>query len=877
MKYYCESNYQWCHSDPSRSKSRGNVFSIRKALGLLAALCLVTPRLWAGGSGLNVLVVVNQASSNSAQLGNYYCEQRQVPPQNYLRIYWTNSTITWAVSDFTNVLLNPLLAMLAANQLTNQIDYVVLSMDIPYHVTAPGSAAQNSTTSSLFYGFKFDPNPPCSLAPGSDSLYAGSESIFRLTPPISPASNSFLTLMITGTNLAGAKMVVDQGVVSDGTFPTQTVYLAKSTDAARNVRFYLFDNAIFNTRLRGNYSMVRTNLDAVADMGPLLGCQSGLYNFVVTGDDFAPGSMADNLDSFGGLILEPNGELNVLSFLQAGAVGTYGTVDEPCNYLQKFPIPQDYFWQARGFSLAECYYMSVTNPYQGLTLGEPLAAPFAQPGVGAWLIPGANALLSGTTNLTVQFAASDALHPLQQLDLFIDGTLAQTLTNIAPAAGNKLYITINGYTTNYTVPTGATILSVVSNLVSTLNDSTYSNATLASAIAFGDRVELHSMNLTKPGSQVSLSVSNSPGTGSALTTFAAASRAGFLDTVAYGIQSYEIENTATNVPVGDYLQLSVTKTNGTVVNVAVTNTVSGTSFDTLVAALVNAINTNALLQTPDGLTAQDYTDIGAPVYTFDLLPNTPGWNAAEIQATLTASAIFAFFPVGQQTLEANLGDLQPRNHLYITAGATNLAMTFAFNTTTQANGFHELTAVAYEGSHVRTQTRATQRVQIQNRTLSATLTTLYGGSNTLVSATLQFSVAANASGLIQLFSTGGLLASATNQSSAVFSIPGTNLDLGLHPIYAVVTTPDGQQYRTQTQWIRLIDTPDAPFRLSIAYPPPTLSWPATAGRTYDILSATNPRSPFQFIAVLTASNSPAQWVDTNRPAHQKYYHVQSAD
>ena len=72
--------------------------------------------------------------------------------------------------------------------------------------------------------------------------------------------------------------------------------------------------------------------------------------------------------------------------------------------------------------MAECYYQSVTNPYQGLLLGEPLAAPFAQPASGSWSNLPANALLSGTTNLSLQFNAADANHPVQQVDLFVDGT-----------------------------------------------------------------------------------------------------------------------------------------------------------------------------------------------------------------------------------------------------------------------------------------------------------------------------------------------------------------------------------------------------------------------------------------------------------------------
>src|SRR5262249_36114039 len=149
-------------------------------------------------------------------------------------------------------------SMLSARQLTNQIDFIVLSMDIPYRVD---DTTPNSTTSSLFYGFKPDSNPPCSMAPGSTNLYAGTEGIFRLTPPIGASSNSWLVTMITSSNLAQAKQVVENGVLGDSTFPTNTVYLAKSTDTARNVRFLTFDNPIFNTRLRGNYSIQPTNAD----------------------------------------------------------------------------------------------------------------------------------------------------------------------------------------------------------------------------------------------------------------------------------------------------------------------------------------------------------------------------------------------------------------------------------------------------------------------------------------------------------------------------------------------------------------------------------------------------------------------------------------
>lgn len=123
---------------------------------ILAGLLVLCPFFaLAGGSGLNVLVVVNPNSPNSLALGNYYCERRQIPPQNVLRLQnWTGGNLAWSRGEFNRALLEPLLKALSTRGLVQQIDFVLLSMDIPYVVTEAGSV--NSTTSVLFYGFKPD-------------------------------------------------------------------------------------------------------------------------------------------------------------------------------------------------------------------------------------------------------------------------------------------------------------------------------------------------------------------------------------------------------------------------------------------------------------------------------------------------------------------------------------------------------------------------------------------------------------------------------------------------------------------------------------------------------------------------------------------------
>ena len=132
-------------------------------------------------------------------------------------------------------------------------------------------------------------------------------------------------------------------------------------------------------------------------------------------------------------------------------------------------------------------------------------------------------------------------------------------------------------------------------------------------------------------------------------------------------------------------------------------------------------------------------------------------------------------------------------------------MTFPLDTTTLADGYHELTAVAYEGSNVRTETAVTAPVVVQNSSLSATLTLLDLTNQAPAQGTYHIQVAANTNtvSLITLFSTGGALGMATNVPTAIFQVNGTNLWDGLHPFYALVETSDGLQYRTGTSWIQL--------------------------------------------------------------------------
>jgi uncharacterized protein (TIGR03790 family) len=761
----------------------------------------------AGGSGLNTLVIVNGNSSNSCELANYFCERRQVPPENVVRISWPGGNISWTTDEFQTNLFAPLLAALSARGLSNQIDYVVLSMDIPFQ-TINGTFV-DSTTAALFYGFQTQ---------STISGYAGSEMIFRFAKPVSSSGSSFLATMITSDSLAAAKQLVDQGVLSDGTFPTNPVVLAKSSDSMRNVRYTAYDHALFNTRVHGNYWMVRTNSDSPAGQTNLLGYQTGLAGFTVSPATFVPGAIADSMTSFGGIIFGPNGQTSLLAFINAGAAGSYGTVTEPYIDNQKFPDPQVYFYQARGFTLAECYYQSLADPYQGLILGEPLAAPFASTGSGQWLGVSSNAVLSSITSLSLHFTAANQEHPLRQVDLFVDGKFSQTLTNVPSLPGNVLGLKLLNSLVTCTVPTNATLASIASQLAAQINLPINTNATGVSATAHGDRIELLAANTNRPAPPSSVRklanqgntnsiplpslVTNSPGTAPALTTFLVASRNAFLPSPISAMKSFTLTGT---IAVGAWVQAKVTKASGSVVTISATNQSASATSLTLAAQMVQAINTSPVLQDLDGISAENPIAVWSNISSIELRVRGAGIRGAKTKVKLTASTGLTVNPATELPFDENLSDLRPLNHVYVQTGVTNLNLTFPLDTSALPDGFHQLTAVAYEGTHVRTQTRVSLPIRIQNTSLSATLNLLDLPNPSPVSGAYHIQVTASTNNVsaITLYSTGGQLNTISNQSTATFTVNGSDLGAGLHPFYALIEALDGSQYRTDTQWVRL--------------------------------------------------------------------------
>jgi len=737
---------------------------------------------------------------------------------------------------------------------------------------------------------------------------------------------------------------------------------------------------------------------------------------------FVPGAMADSVTSWGGIIFGYNDQTSLLTFITNGASGSYGSVNETAPIPDKFPNPQNYFYQARGFSIAESYYQSLAAPFQGLTVAEPLAAPCRRLGSAKWFSVGSNAPLSGIRVLSLHASAADVSRPLHQLDLFVDGKFFRTLTNLPPLPGNTLTVSLNGYPITSTNPPNSSLASIASNLASSLNAPSVTNITKVVALPVGDRVELHSistnvlfepffytdpappnafrlyrvavlrpsnlpilsssgfradgafqLHLENPAStpltilastnlfdwtplftnlnpgpldfidtsasrfrerfyriagtivdprpklstsgldpfgafklhveapsstpyvlqassgllqwtslttnlaggtldfldasapvfprrfyraallppppppqprvslvgqtsagnliridnatqpyvlqvssdlfhwtsiftnptpgQLKTVVQAAPGTAPALSTFITAARESFLSSSANSYRGWSMNG---SIQIGSWLQITVTKTNGIRVSLAVTNQIFGGTVSNLTSQLATLINSTPALQSPDGLSVQDLGPGSFQSTTFNLVARSAGLDGAAIKVLFTGSSSIYKSPAKENALDQNLFDLQPRNHLYVSAGAPTIARTFNFDTTALSDGYHELTAVAYEGTHVHTQTRATLPVTVSNSPWSGTLTLLDLGPTNSVSGSYHVQVSANTNNItaIRLFSTGGLLHTVTNQSSAIFSVDASYLGAGLHPFYGIIETASGSSFLTAPAYVR---------------------------------------------------------------------------
>ena len=305
----------------------------------------------------HVGVIVNDNDPLSREIAAYYMEKRGIPPENLLHVQLTPGRSVMNPERFGPVL------DAVQSQSPASVQVYALAWTLPYRVGCM------SITTAFAAGFD---EAWCAKGCKATRMNAYYDSDSR-----QPFTELGLrpAMMLAGETLDEVRALIDRGVAADGTRPHGSGYLLSTKDRARNVRARFYPGIVM---------MQSDRFDLKVIQGNTLRHRPGVM-FYFTGlarvdgietNRYRPGAIADHLTSAGGK-LSGSGQMSSLEWLRAGATGSYGTVVEPCAFVQKFPRPDIVINRyLNGETLIEAYWKSVAWPGQGVFIGEPLAAPF---------------------------------------------------------------------------------------------------------------------------------------------------------------------------------------------------------------------------------------------------------------------------------------------------------------------------------------------------------------------------------------------------------------------------------------------------------------------------------------------------------------------
>lgn len=326
------------------------------------------PRVYGRLGAKDIGLVINQDDPYSVQVGEYYARARRIPDNQILRVSLpVKGTLSPAEFAKFSARVDEFYGA--------RVQGLALAWKQPFAVDC------NSITGALALGFDGRFCSEECKRPGHNSklsTYFGSVS----TAPYKD-HHMRLSMLLAANDVEGAKALIDRGVRSDGTLglkgaPPVDVHYVTTSDSVRSVRQHWFPPAGPEPKVGINVILDQT--DALRNVDRVLLYMTG--RATVEGLDtvgFVPGALADHLTSFGGKLDDPYGQMSVLSWIEAGATASYGSVSEPCSYPQKFPHPQAVLlFYLQGATALEAYWKSVMWPRQGLFVGEPLAAPYGR-------------------------------------------------------------------------------------------------------------------------------------------------------------------------------------------------------------------------------------------------------------------------------------------------------------------------------------------------------------------------------------------------------------------------------------------------------------------------------------------------------------------
>jgi uncharacterized protein (TIGR03790 family) len=352
----------------------------------------------------NVLVVVNGASADSVQIGEYYATKRGIPKDQILRLTDLPPDPPDGIDRpiFDRAISAPIAVWLGRHQAQDRILFIVLTKGIPLRINGgsePSSAASVDSELSVLYlrmtGAKVE-----TAGPLPNPYFLGDRPISEAKPFTREAYSLYLVTRLDGFTVKDVLGLIDRGSAPsrDGRFILDERFAF--TDAG-NAWLRQAAQRLKAMGLPDDRVLLDESPKVVTDQVDVLGYYSWGSNDPAIhqrhfGLTFKPGAIGGMFVSTDGRTFrEPPSDWTVANLsntatwfagspqslagdlIRDGITGVAGHVTEPLlgNTIRPHILFPAY---VAGFSLAEAFYLAMPSvSWMTVVVGDPLCAPFA--------------------------------------------------------------------------------------------------------------------------------------------------------------------------------------------------------------------------------------------------------------------------------------------------------------------------------------------------------------------------------------------------------------------------------------------------------------------------------------------------------------------
>jgi uncharacterized protein (TIGR03790 family) len=351
----------------------------------------------------NVAVVINDASPDSKQVGEYYVKARNIPADNVIRIQASTDDAIQPAAFLASI-QQPIAAALTRGNLQDRILYIVLTTDVPLRII--GTGGQDGTVASvdseltLLYRRMTGRTVP-TRGRVDNPYFLGSRPVSEARQFSHREHDIYLVSRIDAFTVDEAKALVDRA----GRTAREGQIVLDQRDALVNRLGEDWLGLAAQNLTKAGHServVLETTPKPARDVSPVMGYFSwgstDPQNRVrAVKMDFVPGAIgatfvstdartfkeppetwqptntSDRVTWFEGSPQSLVGDL-----IREGLTGVAGQVSEP--YLQSAVRPDVLFpVYLAGFNLVESFYLAIPHiSWQTVVIGDPLCTPFAR-------------------------------------------------------------------------------------------------------------------------------------------------------------------------------------------------------------------------------------------------------------------------------------------------------------------------------------------------------------------------------------------------------------------------------------------------------------------------------------------------------------------